>query len=289
MSKLTDQISANPANAALHRQLADAFALKGRWVPAIAEYRTALALAGPNVSDDAKVRELIGVCAAASASERAPDTIPHNVYSRTQWLARHIRERFPTGKFSLLDAGGGDGRLAMDLPDADYVLAEPGTNGIFVTADLSLGRSFDCVVCCHVVEHIPFELRDAFLDVLCGMATERVLLLGPTVDAHTDLRAWQQLIFDVTGANWAKEHIDCRMPTLDELTSYCDRRGFTYTLKPNGSKALSLAMVFFDFYAKQGRPEDVARINTMFNALPLDGLDNTDWPNAWLIDIDTRR
>lgn len=280
---LLEQLRCHPRDAELHRQLADGFALKGKWVPAIAEYRTALTLAG----ERADLRERLAACMAAAASERPADSISHNLYFRTQWLAREIRARFPSGRFSILDAGGGDGRLALDLPDADYVLAEPATNGVLVTADLHFNRRFDCVVCCHVVEHIPVELRDAFLDVLCGMADQHVLLLNPVVDTHTDLRSWQQAIFDITGAKWAKEHIECEMPRLEDLTSYCDRRGYRHTEKANGSKALSLAMVFFDHYAKNGAPADVARINQMFNALALDDLDHAAWPNAWLIDIET--
>lgn len=194
----------------------------------------------------------------------------------------------PSKKFSLLDAGGGDGRLAMDLPTSDYVLAEPDTNGIFVTESLSFNRTFDCVACCHVLEHIPVERRDAFLDALCRMATEYVLILNPVVDEHTNLQEWQQLIFDLTGAHWAKEHIDCVMPRLEEITSYASRRSYAHTVKPNGSKALSLAVFFFDHYSRNGATAEVARVNRMFNSLAFDDLDHAEWPNAYLIAIDVR-
>lgn len=283
--ELVAAIGAAPAESEAHRLLADAFARSGKLISAIAEYRTALALGG----EDPAIRAHIEKFTALVAARQPADTISHNLYSRTQWLARHIRSLFPSGKFSILDAGGGDGRLAMDLPDADYVLAEPATNGIFVSEELSFNRKFDLVVCCHVLEHIPLEMRDTFLDGLCAMANDYLLLLNPVVDSRTDLQEWQKLIYEVTGAKWAKEHIDCIMPRLEDITGYAERRGHVHRVKPNGSKATALAVVFVDHFARLGRPDQVAKINRMFNSLALDDLDNPKWPNAYLVEIQTKK
>jgi serine/threonine protein kinase len=203
-------------------------------------------------------------------------TPPSHVMS--QWLARYIRERFPTGRFSLLDVGG-DGRLADYFPDADYVRAEP--------ANLAVDRAFDLVVCCYVVECVPVERRETFLDALCGLAP-RIMLVSAVLDERADLSAWYQAIGEITGAAWAKERAGCAMPALDVLTSYCHRRGYTHSLKPQGSKPLSLAMAFLDHFSQSGPPDEVARINRLFDALPVSDLDDAAWPDAWLIDIDTR-
>ena len=284
MNELLAAVGAAPADPNTHRTLGDAYAQRRQWVHASAEYRSALTLGG----DATTLRPLLNLCQSALAAGRPADANSHNLYFRTQWLARHLLGLFPSGRFSILDAGGGDGRLSLLLPDADYVLAEPATNGIFVTSELTFGRTFDCVVCCHVLEHIPEEGRDAFLDVLCDIADEHVLLLNPVVDPRIDLREWQQKIFEITGAKWAKEHIDCIMPRLEDITGYAERRGYPCQVKPNGSKVLSLAIVFLDYFAKAGRPEDVARINQMFNAIALDDLDHAEWPNAFLVDISTK-
>lgn len=282
--ELIATVGKQPRDAVAHRTLANAYALKGELVQAIAEYRSALALGGRNE----EILKLISMCTAALAKKPA-DAISHNIHFRIQWLARHIRELFPSGKFSLLDAGGGDGRLATLLPDAEYVLAEPETNGIFVTTELSFGRKFDCVVCCHVLEHIPTEHRDTFLDALCGMANQYVLLLNPVADSHVDLRRWQEVIIEVTGATWAKEHLDCVLPRLEDITNYAERRGLGFRVKPNGSKVLALAIVFMDHFANSARPQDRAKVNQLFNALALDDLDHAAWPNAYLVEIDTRK
>jgi hypothetical protein len=278
-------LATEPANAAAHFELGDAYARAGAWIPAIAQYRSALALGA---------RHPEAICQRISRSMEIAGRIPaaagsHNGHFRIQWLARHIRGLFPGGGYSLLDAGGGDGRLATVLPEVEYVLAEPATNGIFVTPQLSFNRKFDCVVCCHVLEHIPIEMRDTFLDALCGMANQYVLLLNPVADSHTDLRRWQELIFEITGETWAKEHIDCVMPRLEDITGYAERRGYSYRVKPNGSKVLSLAIVFMDHYARFGKPAEVAKINQMFNSLALDDLDHAAWPNAFLVEICTTR
>lgn len=277
---LLSYISLHPAEATPHKLLGDVYAHAGRWVSAVAEYRTALALGArdPGIADRLKT--------GMSAVEQPPfETTSHNVHFRVQWLRRHLMELFPSGRFSVLDAGGGEGRLAALLPNAEYVLAEPDTNGIFVTPELSFGRKFDCVVCCHVLEHIPIELRDGFLDVLCGMANRFVLLLNPVVDSHTDITAWQELIYAVTRAKWAKEHIDCVFPKLEDIVGYAERRGYAHRVKPNGSKAISLAMVFMDHFSRSGNRDEVAKINRMFNSLALDDLDNPAWPNAYLIEM----
>jgi hypothetical protein len=285
VKEIIASVGAAPADADIHRKLADAYAQRRQWVQAHAEYRSARALGGDPTTIDLRLAQ----CQSALAAGRPPDTNSHNLHFRTRWLARHLGGLFPSGNFSILDAGGGDGRLATLLPNADYVLAEPATNGVFVTSDLNFGRKFDCVVCCHVLEHIPENERDAFLDVLCGMASHYVLLLNPVVDPRIDLREWQQTIFEITGAKWAKEHIDCILPRLEDITGFAERRGYAHKVKPNGSKALALAVVFLDHYAKLGRPQDVARINQMLNAIALDHLDHADWPNAFLVEIQTRK
>ena len=287
---LIDQLRADPADAVAHALLGDAYAARKAWVRAAAQYRTALALGSGPVptpgAEQTRLRANLAACLDAEGS-RPAGSLTHNIQFRTQWLGDRLRELYPSGAFSLLDAGGGEGRLCLELPGADYVLAEPTTNGLFVDAGLSFGRTFDAVVCCHVVEHIPRDGRDTFLDVLCGMAGDRVLLLGPVEDPHTDLRTWQQVIYDVTGGMWAKEHMDCDMPSLADLTSYAERRGYRCTVRPNGSKLLALALVFFDHYSRGADPGNVVKINQMFNALSHEDIDSADWPNAWLVQIET--
>ena len=56
--------------------------------------------------------------------------------------------------------------LASFIPDASYCLVDPSTNGISgVNLPFSNG-TFDYVVSCHVLEHIPSGDRNTFLDQL---------------------------------------------------------------------------------------------------------------------------
>src|ERR1051326_9005231 len=85
LNDLVAAVGASPADGEAHLRLADAFARGGKLIPAIAEYRTALTLGGEN----AEIRALVAKYVAAVAARRPVETLSQNLYSRTQWLARH--------------------------------------------------------------------------------------------------------------------------------------------------------------------------------------------------------
>ncbi len=276
------RLTIDPGDAQAHARLADAYLGGQQWMKAAALYRTARTLGSPRE----ELAALHDLCVEKDADAWPPGAFNHNATFRVRWLGERLRERYPSGRFSLLDAGGGEGRLGREVPDADYVLVDPGTNGVFVDSRLDLGRRFDAVVCCHVLEHVPRPDRDAFLDSLCGLATDTVMLLNPVQDDKTDVNAWNGLVFDLTGADWAKEHMECDMPRVEDMVSYCERRGLSYRLRPNGFLPMTLAMVFFDALSGLAPKPAVDRINAMFNELTLEHLDSEQWPNAWFLEID---
>ena len=144
--------------------------------------------------------------------------LPNHTYIRLRELAGRIRALFP-GDLSavrLLDIGGGAGYLACFLPEVQYVLAEPAVNGISAL-DLPFDRkSFDCVVACHVLEHIEDGAKNAFLDNLCDLARSNVILQNPFLmgDPYLDQLAADdlELGWEIIGAPWVKEHIDSGTP-----------------------------------------------------------------------------
>lgn len=210
----------------------------------------------------------------------------HNSYYRLQSLTDHINESTSNKHCSILDIGGGIGELCLFLPDAYYALVEPGVNGLAAPLPFEK-KSFDIVVSCHVLEHIPINERDEFLDSLCNLAKEKVILLNPFVfDNSND---WLTLIYEITGGSWAKEHIECTMPVLDDIKNYAQRRDYPYKIIPNGSKMLSISMLFLEYFAKMtDKHDELIKINNTFNDLNLNNLINEKSPNAYLIEFDVR-
>lgn len=221
------------------------------------------------------------------ASLPDPLLMNHNQYYRLISLASEVQRIGGHGSLSVLDVGGGDGRLAAFLPDAAYCLAEPTTNGIS-GLDLPFDDgAFDYVVSCHVLEHVPPEERSAFLDQLLSKSRRGLVMLNPFQVEGTHVDSRLRLIIEITGAQWAKEHLDCGLPTLEDVARYAESRKLTYTVKPNGALATALAFVFMDhFAAMAGNYDQWMKVNAFFNKELIKSLDSSEYPNAYLVTLE---
>jgi len=302
----------------VHNQLAEMYAHRKRWLPAIAEYQTSVAIGnsellillalaraylaigqvGMAVSNCRRilvesqnsrlmqeVRDLLAMAERVEA--RSLSNYNHNHYYRMKTLADHLFGLFPRSNFSVLDVGGGEGALALFVPEASYVLAEPSINGISGTALPFPERSFDVVVACHVLEHVPQAERPQFLDQLCSKARKYVLLLNPFHDPDGHVEKRLRLIVELTNAQWAREHLDLHLPTLDEVIQFAHERQYGCRTLPNGSLTTSVAMLLVEHYAAlAGRRAELEKIKKLYNCHFFEWLTNPQFPTAQLVELE---
>lgn len=274
------KLAADPTNPALHRSFAEYLLSRGRLMAAFAELRTAKHLGMRGAEIDNAIRDV---------SSRLPpvEAINHNRYYRLKTLADEIIAQARSRTASVLDVGGGDGALAQFIPlEFEYCLAEPKTNGISGERLPFAAQSFDVVTSCHVLEHVPADVRPQFLDMLLATARSSVVLLNPFANPRLDATERMEMLWDITRAPWVHEHRDCGLPTAVELEDFARQRGLEIEIKPNGSIATSVAIVLMEHYAKQaGRGGELQRINQHFNQLPLEVFDSRDFPNALIVTL----
>lgn len=272
------KIAKDPLNANLHLHYAFDSLERGRFFLAYAELKTAEYLG----ADRKEFGDHINAFRKAIPDLKCMN---HNQYFRFRTLASEIIMRDKRSAVSVLDVGGGQGQLASFLPDAfTYCLVEPTVNGISGTNLSFPDHSFDYVVSCHVLEHIPVDERRYFLDQLLSKAKHGVILLNPFHVEGTYVEERLKLVIEITGAQWAKEHLDCTLPKIEDIKDYATERGLKFCIKPNGTILTTLAFVFLDYFvAKCKFHEDWEKINAFFNQKCPDILDSAEYPTAYLI------
>jgi hypothetical protein len=278
---LIGKIGADPLNPSLHMELAIQASGFGNHFLAYSELKTAAFLG----LDSKEIEKYEGIYKSALPENLAMN---HNTYFRMKSLTDEILKRSNGKDCSVLDVGGGTGALASFIPEHQYCLVEPTQNGISGTNLPFTDRSFDIVVSCHVLEHIAPEERELFLDQLLSKASTGLILLNPFEVPKTLVTERLQLTIDITGADWAQEHLDCSLPRIEDLQAYATERGLNIQIYPNGTMTTTLAFVFMDYFSDRSRVRaDIAKINSFFNKNYQNILDSETFPNAYCVFIES--
>ncbi|MFQ5560246.1 MAG: methyltransferase domain-containing protein [Nitrospinota bacterium] len=276
--QLVNKIVEDPLNGDLHLQYSLEASNSGKPFLAYAELKTAEYLG----ADRGQVAKHAAAFRAALPELKKMN---HNQYFRFETLASEIIKLGGKSNLSVLDVGGDQGQLSSFIPaDYTYCLVEPTMNGLSGKKLPFHYHSFDYVVSCHVLEHIPVKDRLLFLDQLLSKSKHGVILLNPFHVEGTHIAERLKLFYEITGAQWAKEHLECTLPKVDELRSYAADRGLRFHAKPNGTMTTSMAFVFVDHLAgRAGDFKQLQKINAFFNEKFIDILDSAEYPNAYLV------
>jgi len=209
----------------------------------------------------------------------------HNQYFRYKSLSEKLLNLEPEGKFSILDVGGGEGKLSCFLPkNVKYCLVEPSVNFISSENLFFDDKSFDYVVSCHVLEHIPELERNSFLSNLLSKSRKGLILLNPFTNKNLDNISRHSLVYEITSASWAKEHLECNLPTLDFIKQFAHANNLELSIEQNGTLTTSLAFVFLSYFAyKANCEEELKKINYYFNTELYKTMNSSLYPTGYLI------
>jgi hypothetical protein len=140
-----------------------------------------------------------------------------------------------------------------------------------------------------VFEHIPAGQKKEFLRQLCSVARRSVLLLGP-LETGEHLVDATPLVYKITGASWAREHLDCGIPSLDLMTGFAAEQGIPCIASPSGNRLSVYWSVFAEHFAHcAGRVAELHEVQSFANKHWTTDTIQAAEPNEHMVELDLER
>lgn len=220
-------------------------------------------------------------------------SLPFDHYQRYHLTQRIVSLLMPRRKYHplrILDVGGSSSSLKLFLPEDEVVLADvqdpppftyrEGVPFLYDAYFLAAGgqlpfadAGFDLVTAHDTLEHVPNDLRPAFLRDLLRVARRFVVLNGP--EFHPDVAGAEQrlaLLLERTelGDNISlNEHLDWGLPDKELVEGVLREQELPFTDIPNGNLGLWLSMMGVKHYITSLPHSDKLHeaIDRIYNAL----------------------
>lgn len=171
-------------------------------------------------------------------------------FARNKRCANIIQDRARGGRVSVVDIGGGAGLLAHFIPKLGYLLCEPSVNGLYAEDLLEMGVRSDVAVCVHVIEHVQRDARKGFIENLLKIS-DCVIVNCPVANGHEYKRSAQELIYKHTKAEWALEHMECTLPSIEDMLEIGQSLQSDVESFPGSHFAATLGYVFLHQIASE--------------------------------------
>lgn len=264
------EIKDNPKSPFIHYSLGLYFLAHNQSIRGYACLRTAMALAHLQDQSDLKIQEALHSAENQLGLSEGMATEPFtrlvargDPYGRLQLMARQIVSGMENKSDYVLDIGGGDGFLSVLIPQTNYVLIEPGVNGLSSLRLPFSDQTFGLSVCSHVFEHIEKDSRGQFLDEITRVSKQRIIMLGPFAPAE-GRPLTEQSILAATGTAWAREHLECGLPNLDEMRGYFEKRQLRYEIVPHADARVMYWQFLADHFARRAGEHEAISDATIF-------------------------
>ncbi|MDZ4217217.1 MAG: class I SAM-dependent methyltransferase, partial [Candidatus Gracilibacteria bacterium] len=192
-------------------------------------------------------------------------SLPSDLYSRNVHIAEGIRQYKKLKglrRIKILDVGGRGGQLNVFLDPEDHLtildIREGGESNLIVGDGTQMtmfeDHSFDVVVSGDTYEHIPFDLRKAFILESFRVSADLVILAAPfdepgVHEAETMLNHFFQSLLG-EDHEWLKEHLEYGLPEkalLEDLIRSHGRQFFILSSSDLDNWVLLQMLIFFSY------------------------------------------